>query len=400
MKKFIIILASTLLFQTTATAATIQGSSKSCKIGSVKIDSKYKYVCVANGLWKKTLIPIKKPVVTPITPTNSIQETPTTAVKNDQVQVVKEPVIQAVPIQFDINNLSVDEVYKRARIDIENHINSSNYVNDIFIFHIPDGLDMNRVNTEKQTLARTGKLWSNIYKPTYKVETIFYDHTSLQWAKDLFKSITGQDGINQSQNCTPNYCGNASNNIIGNKPIVYEQGMGGGDNTLRSTSAHEYTHLAQTAGNSEYWSLAPLWLVEGMAQFYGEAVGYASFDSNKQTRKQIHMIFSYNYTKDTKINIKDKLLSNNSDTINSLMNSLEFPQTRYNQETATLAYLVGGYASEVLVAVYGHDKVEEFIMSFKNSTDWETSFSKIFGITKNDFYNKLTPYFASVATEL
>jgi hypothetical protein len=66
-----------------------------------------------------------------------------------------------------------------------------------------------------------------------------------------------------------------------------------------------------------------------------------------------------------------------------------------------MAYLMGSYATEVLVSVYGQEKFNDFFKSFATSTNFQANFEKVFGITTSDFYGKLTPYLAEMArTEL
>jgi hypothetical protein len=65
-----------------------------------------------------------------------------------------------------------------------------------------------------------------------------------------------------------------------------------------------------------------------------------------------------------------------------------------------LSYLLGSYATEVLVAVYGHEKMAKFYSSFSTSTNYESNFSNVFGITVDTFYGKLAPYLASMSAEL
>jgi hypothetical protein len=65
-----------------------------------------------------------------------------------------------------------------------------------------------------------------------------------------------------------------------------------------------------------------------------------------------------------------------------------------------LSYLLGSYATEVLVAVYGHEKMANFYASFATSTNFESNFSNVFGITVDTFYAKLAPYLVSMAAEL
>lgn len=96
-KIFVTVLFISLLQPTSAIAGIIQASSKSCKIGSVKTDSKYKYLCVSPGVWKKTLITIKpdpvKPTPTP-TPIPTVSATPTP---------VPTPTPTPTPTKFDYN---------------------------------------------------------------------------------------------------------------------------------------------------------------------------------------------------------------------------------------------------------------------------------------------------------
>lgn len=137
-----------------------------------------------------------------------------------------------------------------------------------------------------------------------------------------------------------------------------------------------------------------------MAQFYGEAICYAPFDSKLITRGEMHRQYSLDFVEAKKGDMKTLLESNNVATVKNLMESIEFPNPRHQQGLTAAAYLLGSYASEVLVAVYGHSSVEQFISSFSSSTDWKSNFSKSFGITSDDFYTKLTPYFYQMSKEL
>jgi hypothetical protein len=68
--------------------------------------------------------------------------------------------------------------------------------------------------------------------------------------------------------------------------------------------------------------------------------------------------------------------------------------------STALAYLLGSYASEVLVSVYGHDKFAELYKSFETSSDWDANFQKTYGLSTTSFYEKLTPYFTQMKDEL
>jgi hypothetical protein len=59
---------------------------------------------------------------------------------------------------------------------------------------------------------------------------------------------------------------------------------------------------------------------------------------------------------------------------------------------ASSCYLLGGLAFEALTAVYGQEKIVDFMTSFKSSRDWKGNFLLIFGVEITTFYRKLIPY--------
>ena len=61
---------------------------------------------------------------------------------------------------------------------------------------------------------------------------------------------------------------------------------------------------------------------------------------------------------------------------------------------ASSCYLLGGLAFEALTAVYGQDKIAEYMTSFKSSKDWKANFFSTFGVEITTFYRKLIPYLA------
>jgi hypothetical protein len=100
MKKVVVsVVLVALMLQGTASASVIKGSSKSCKVGTTRVDSKYKYTCIGSGIWKKVLIPVKKPEfvpqpipVVPVTATEVLPHTETL----DKVIDQKEKAFNAI----------------------------------------------------------------------------------------------------------------------------------------------------------------------------------------------------------------------------------------------------------------------------------------------------------------
>ena len=310
-----------------------------------------------------------------------------------------KPSIPLRASKVSIDNLDVKSVYLRSRQEVNDSVDKSSYTNASLNFNIGPNQNNSIVSAEKESINKAARLWSDIFQPKEQLEVIFYDFIDLNWAKLKFNQITGSETFQGADSCTKNYCGNASAGRIGNGPWIYEQGLGG-SLWNKSTSAHEYTHLAQTSANSAYWNVVPIWLVEGMAQFYGEAIGYQPFDSSLKTRAEMHRQYCLDFKSAKLGDMKTLLQRNSPETVVSLMHLVEFPTPRHAQSTTAAAYLLGSYATEVLVAVYGQTSIEKFIMSFSTSTDWKTNFEKSFGIAVNDFYIKLTPYLFEISKEL
>jgi hypothetical protein len=234
----------------------------------------------------------------------------------------------------------------------------------------------------------------------------------MKWAENKYTEITSRPSNNsQISSCQPTYCGNATATSFqdqsGRTSVLIEQGLGFSDQGLwnRSTAVHEYTHLYQQAINPNFWNIAPYWVVEGSAQFYGEATSYVAFDKDKSTRSGLHSQNTRDFAAWTATNFPGKtivevLKENKLENTLKIMKAIETPP-RDSGQVVGMAYLFGSYASEVLVAVYGNQKFNDFYKSFKSSGDYSANFEKVFGISTNDFYSKLTPYLAEMArTEL
>jgi hypothetical protein len=407
MKKFfIIVLCLSVIFPSASFANTKKTTVKPCKPGSVKFDSKFNHVCLKNKTWKKTLI--AKPIPPAINNSNSEQgadlnkknTNPSTEISKVQtpIEVKPEPtpIIVVPPVPFSIDNLSLESVYSKSRESIESSISKSTYTLDGIIFHVGPGISEEKINIEKNSIERAAKLWSNIYKPNGKTHFVFYDFNSLSWAKSKLSSIDSWAVIRGEATCSLAYCGNATASLFGNDVSIVQQGIHGGLRN-RQTSPHEYTHLAQATADKTYWSTAPFWLVEGMASFYGEAIGYAPFDTKGLTRDEHHFGTAEGFYKNTGKTFKEILQKNDVENTKEIMKTIEFPTPRYNPTSQTIGYLLGAYVTEVLVAVYGHESFEKFIVSFGTSKNWEVNFKNSFGISKDDFYSKITPYLAEVS---
>jgi hypothetical protein len=258
------------------------------------------------------------------------------------------------------------------------------------------GVDPKRVADEKFGIDRIAGLWSPYFVPD-KVRFIYVSEKDSEWAEKIVVSEQLRSMLYQSITLmiTQNNCGFAlgarPNGIYTNiQCLATGQGLGS-----LQTGPHEYTHFFQYFNNSlpDY---SPCWITEGMAHFYGNAVGYSPQDPDGKERLSMLNGQTYNYDR-IKGNIQNarslpKIMAESSaEKITALFKEIE---GRGGGGGASSCYILGGLAFEALTASFGHEKIAEFMTSFKSSRDWRANFLATFGIDVTAFYQKLTPYLA------
>jgi len=378
---FVLILSLTAVGHHPAANAAVKAGSTCKSVGQIIKQKGLQYTCVKSG---KKFVWSKGQKIAKTTPT-----------------------VKPAPAPLSIDNLDFEQVYQKSRSEVAKYV--ANGVSDAASITYLTGANVDawRIEIAKNEVESAVKLWSSFFKPS-KVTIVWYSSKDITWAKTTYDAAGGYSAspYNGFNSCTASYCGKARASIGGHGNYLFEQGLEFRDQGLwnRSTAAHEYTHLAQyglsTSANS---SAMPWWSVEGGAQFYGEAIGYTPFDSSKKTRSGIHSQYtsdsiSYISSLFPGQNFKSLLLKNDAESIKILMKSLEVSTNK--QGALGLSYLLGSYATEVLVAVYGHEKMANFYASFATSRNFESNFANTFGITVDAFYAKLTPYLVSMANEL
>ena len=388
MKRILVlsVVASLALTLNLSTASAAVKAGDTCKkVGQVSTSKGFKYTCVKSGkktIWNKG---VRTPTATP-TPTPTPAPAPAKA--------------------LTIDNLDYEQVYLKSRAEVAKYVTSGVTNEGVIDFQVGANVDPWRIEIAKTEVNSAVKLWSTFFKPS-QVTIVWYSSKDIPWAKTRYEAAGGNPAwASGFTGCTSQYCGSASASLMGGGKFLFEQGLEFQDQGLwnRSTAAHEYTHLAQYGlSNPTSLSSMPWWSIEGGAQFYGEAIGYAPFDSLKQTRSGMHS----QYVEDSRAyisslfpgeNLKTLLLKKDPEISKKLMRSIEVSSNTAG--ALGLSYHLGSYATEVLVAVYGHEKMAKFYSSFSTSTNIESNFTNVFGITLDTFYTKLTPYLASMSAEL
>jgi hypothetical protein len=311
--------------------AAIKAGDVCKKSGQISTVKGIKYTCIKSGkklIWSKD---VKTPTATPT----------------------------AVPAKaLTLDNLDYEQVYIKSRAEVAKFVASGVTSDGVIDFQAGANVDPWRIDIAKVEVNSAVKLWSSFFKPS-AVTIIWYSSKDIPWAKARYEAAGGNLAAAVGfAGCTSQYCGNASASLMGSGKFLFEQGLEFRDQGLwnRSTAAHEYTHLAQygLSGTANMNSM-PWWSVEGGAQFYGEAIGYTPFDSTKSTRSGIHTQYTsdsvaYIATLFPGATLKSLLAKNDPEVSKKLMKSVEVSNN--SQGALGLSYLLGSYATEVLVVQF------------------------------------------------
>lgn len=393
MKKLFSLLATAVLVLNGAVSSSVArepfvSSPKpgaACKqLGKVQTTGKNSFTCIKSGkklVWSK----------------------PRTAVT---VKPAPKPAPTPTPLaRPSLDNLVPEAVYLYSRSEINSAVERNPAPTVVPTFHIGKNVPEQIASVIKGDLERAFKLWSPTITQSDTVHILWYVSGDLDWAAAKYVELTGHpvEWSNINSNCKPTYCGNATATKSRNGSLVFEQGMKHGSNQWnRANSAHEYTHLAQIKLSNAKLQSMPLWIVEGGAQFYGEALGYAPIDPDLSMRRGMHGQFS----KDSELvvskvfpgrTLREIMRTGNTEDIVKLMKLVEFDG--YADGRGSLAYLMGAYATEVLISVFGHEKFVQLYQAFQTSTNWEANFQTVYGISPSAFYEKLSVYLKQMSRE-
>ena len=174
--------------------------------------------------------------------------------------------------------------------------------------------------------------------------------------------------------------------------------------------AHEYFHLTQFT--SPEFSTFPLlgtsplsnkrfnscWMDEGFATFYGFALGGYAIDKTGEMRLALlnELTYPYDFRRNQRIGtLRNSLIQNDPIITTKLYKEVE--KTLEQCPDTQNAYFLGELAAEALVATYGYESMNQFHLEAGKSGDSRSAFEKVFKITLEDFYIKMTPYIASQA---
>lgn len=308
---------------------------------------------------------------------STVVANPVEPIKKIQQEIIETPV--------SINNIIIDKVKKNARLFFidENYktVSNINYIIDEKINDKNKELIFKLVN-------KTMFAFKDIYKDQ-NVTLFFWTQENIDWANKIHNDLYGGNIPSHAQRLFN--CNSASANEFNGKRFIimcipndFENSLGSG-----ASIPHELAHIVQYQQKYFMYSNMPCWIIEGSASFYGEFIGLSSADSKQLREHFAKQSFDF-YNNKIKISTREMMSKNPSD----LFRLLEDRTCGFfnNQNYVEAGYLVGSIFFEILVGIYGNEKVIEFYKTFDVSSDWKNNFKNTFLISVDDFYLKVTPH--------
>ena len=337
-------------------------------------------------LWQKKVVakttpaPSPSPVATPVA-----SPTPT-----------PEPTGPSSPITFD--NLDLKWTSIVARNELSAQIAKLTTPKSTVEIISGPNVVLSQLDEEKRLLAIAETLFSKYYQPS-SYQIIFFSEKDGAWADQAMATYGGSysnSSLVSEIAKWPNGC-NFAFATTGKKGPIYYQCMdtrGRGDND-KQTAIHEYFHLVQQKYKS---SSMACWLLEGSATYFGVALGVDGADKSGATGRKFIEQLAYQYnpggSPNNPPNARMRELAATTEGVVKLMTDLELqPRSAQDNCLSLGAYSGGHIATEALIAVKGFTAYMSFLETLKNGKEWQENFATTFGITTQEFYKKLAPYF-------
>ena len=337
-------------------------------------------------LWQKKVVakttpaPSPSPVATPVA-----SPTPT-----------PEPTGPSSPINFD--NLDLKWTSIVARNELSAQIAKLTTPKSTVEIISGPNVVLSQLDEEKRLLAIAETLFSKYYQPS-SYQIIFFSEKDGAWADQAMATYGGSysnSSLVSEIAKWPNGC-NFAFATTGKKGPIYYQCMdtrGRGDND-KQTAIHEYFHLVQQKYKS---SSMACWLLEGSATYFGVALGVDGADKSGATGRKFIEQLAYQYnpggSPNNPPNARMRELAATTEGVVKLMTDLELePRSAQDNCLSLGAYSGGHIATEALIAVKGFTAYMSFLETLKNGKEWQENFATTFGITTQEFYKKLAPYF-------
>jgi hypothetical protein len=268
--------------------------------------------------------------------------------------------------------------------------------------HVSPTVDPVSLSVNEALMQKAADFWSDQFDGT-GVRVIFVTPADSQgtWIDDLFiEHPTWGSAATIRQKISTSGCGWAYANA--GSVVQCVPGSDTFDDNYRQVMPHEYTHLVQYGWDSYINSQTMPWIVEGMANFYGLALGVSSQAGaaqtiNKSLAGHATQWDTFNGYPFATFKMLDIISADSEDA------RLFF---RRGADLWT-NYMIGSLFSEWSIKSIGHARYSEFVRDLLRARTERTDLEKTnviteryFGLTLDELSFAVTPYFQQRAIQL
>lgn len=367
-----------------ASAASAKAGAACAKLGSTattKSGSKQtKFTCVRSGkklVWNKG--------VTTLTSGSSTKPTKPLA-------------------PLSLANLDTSRVRGAAYSELMREIAENSAYSPQINYILGPSLSKDRIARETNGLNRTASFWSDIYKPSNLYIGYFTEY-DVDWVDKAFcdgagycpASSGGGAVVSQQIKLDANGNCNFAGATQASKGQFFDQCLGKGSDSFKNkqTTPHEYTHFAQQAASSMN---VPNWWTEGSAAYFGGALGAFNGTSLPSEMEEMLYVDANQYVSQDLIKIDPRSSSSVVAGFKYTYRQASAPVPGQRYMLASVSYYPGSLATEVMVALWGIDKVKSFMVALK-VTDFDSAFKSAFGVTTDEFYEAVSKYVVDMYAE-
>ena len=391
MKRLVLgVLALMLLSFLPASSANVPKAGASCsKQGAVQTFKSVKYTCIKSGrklVWNKgvKVVARSKPsaaAAKPATPTPIDAPAPVAP---------PAPVVTPTPFIPWSTDVTARQVSDAAQKNFRAWAAAQANKPVDHQFFIQDGVFPNRA----KSLAAADKTGTQLFSQFFSTKSITVIGRTEAWVVQKLNSLGG-DFNSCSINYVPglDFCWDAQSlqGMVVLTDAVFNPSDLGGDGS--SLLAHEYFHLVQYQlsnsarkhtirdGSAATAHLFPAWFAEGTAEFAGFSIATLAMDSEYWQGRAVMNTYG----------IGDPAANRNA-----LVDAEIRTYSGTQPNGPVNPYMIGRTATEYLVASAGFQAMLDVWLTFKETKNFEKSFVKAIGITKDEFYEK----FEKVRTKL
>ena len=276
--------------------------------------------------------------------------------------------------------------------------NGSSSEQNLEIFADPK-IDKSLIEEQVQSINSQSKLLTG-FSPN-KVTLLYWVNSTpeqINWAQGVFNKVKGNIMPNAKiTDNTQSGCSNAGASDFkqGSSHNYFISVCAGINTTADFRIMHEYYHIYQYSNNVP--GSAPTWVTEGSADMIGQILGLRMKDNLLFVRHK-----------------KDLMDVSNGTGLTMTYNTLsqeDFIKIMNEQESSNgnprISYYLGSLATEYLIGKFGYSKWDNFIKSYAGSSIenggdvykkkfFVEKFTSNFGISPNQFYVELYPYFKAM----